>query len=222
MFTWIGRFLTSSIGKKTTMALTGLLLVGFLVAHLAGNLLLYKDPDAFDAYAQGLHDLGPLLIVMELGLLGLFVGHIGMAVRTILENRKARHSKYAVPADRGGKTLASATMPLTGTIVLLFLLVHLWDFRFDGGFKALFSGENRGAGAADSVWETLGGSAHVAIYLLGIAALTLHLSHAIQSALQSLGLRHSKWTPIVERGGLVLAVVLGLGFASIPFAAAIR
>ena len=222
MFTWIGRFLTSSIGKKTTMALTGLLLVGFLIAHLAGNLLLYKDAEAFEAYAKKLHDLGPLLYVLEFGLLALFVGHIAMAVRTIVENRKARHSKYAVQADRGGKTLASATMPLTGTIVLLFLFWHLIDFRFDGGFKGLFADGGDGAGAADIVWDTLGGTAHMAVYLLGIAALTLHLTHAIQSAVQSLGLRHPKWTPIVERGGLVLAVLIGLGFASIPFAAAIR
>lgn len=222
MLTWIGRFLSSSIGKKTTMALTGLLLVGFLIAHLAGNLLLYKDAEAFEAYAAKLHDLGPFLYVLEFGLLALFVGHIAMAIRTIVDNRRARHSKYAVQADRGGKTLASATMPLTGTIVLLFLVWHLIDFRFDGGFKGLFADGGDGAGAADIVWSTLAGTAHIAVYLLGIAALTLHLTHAIQSAIQTLGLRHPKWTPIVERAGIALAVILGLGFASIPFAAAIR
>jgi succinate dehydrogenase / fumarate reductase cytochrome b subunit len=222
MFSWIGRFLSSSIGKKTTMAVTGLLLVGFLVMHLAGNLLLYAGDGAFDGYAQKLHDLGPLLYVAEAGLVLLFVLHINFAVRTLLENRRATPSKYAVAADRGGKTLASSTMPLTGVIVLLFLFWHIVDFRLDGGFKGLFTAENRGAGAGELVWERLGSTAHVAVYLLGIAALTLHLTHAIRSAFQTLGLRHPRWTPIIDRGSLVVAFALGLGFASIPFAAAIR
>lgn len=207
---WILRFFGSSIGKKYVMAVTGLLLVGFLVAHLAGNLLLYVDDSGgkFKAYAKGLHDLGPLLWAAELGLIGLFGLHIFYALQTLRDNRAARKSRYAVSASRGAKTLASATMPITGAIVLLFVIVHLLHFRLDDAFK--------GDDPAGLVKSTLASPLAAAIYLVGVGALTLHLSHAIQSALQTLGASHPNFNPLREKLGLGLAVLLGLGFASFP------
>ncbi len=226
MLPWIGRFFDSSIGKKATMAVTGLLLVGFLVLHLAGNLLLFEGPEGtgFGAYAQKLHDLGPLLLVAELGLVGLFTLHIGFALRTILENRKARGttggSKYAVAASHGGKTLASASMPITGAITLGFLIVHLLNFRFDAEFKSLFAEHAEGSegyrAASRMVIDELSSPLLVVIYLVGVAALTLHLSHGIRSALQTLGVNHPQWNAVLRPLALVLAIVLGLGFASLP------
>lgn len=229
MLRWLQTILNSSIGKKISMALTGLLLVGFLIAHLAGNLLLYKGDGgaAFDAYAQQLHDLGPLLLVAEFGLVALFGAHIAMGVRTYLENRKARPSRYAVGAAHGGKTLASATMPLTGLVIFVFLVVHLVNFRFDERFKEGL--EDRAArdgaatadlsGAAGFVAESLAAPALALFYVVGVAALSLHLSHAIQSALQTLGGNHPRWTPVLRHAALGLTVILGLGFVSIPFVA---
>lgn len=209
MVTWLPRFLRSSVGKKASMAITGLLLVGFLVGHLGGNLLLYK-PDggqAFDAYAHKLHSLGPLLYAAEIGLIALFGVHIAFALWTTIENRRARRSRYAVPTDHGERTLASSSMPITGLIVLLFLIVHLWHFRLDGRFQDDPSGVVR---------ATLASPFAAVIYIVGVVALTLHLTHAIASALQTLGLNHPRWNPLLRRGGVALGIALGLGFLSIP------
>lgn len=209
MVAWVEPFLQSSIGKKVSMAVTGLALVGFLVAHLAGNLLLFKPDDgaAFDAYAQQLHDLGPLLYVAEVGLLGLFGLHIAFAVWTTIGNRKARESRYAIAPDHGERSLASSSMPITGVIVLLFLIVHMFHFRLDGRFKD---------GPFELVASTLSSPLAALIYIAGVLALTLHLSHAIGSAFQTLGMNHPRWTPLLRRAGVTVALVLGLGFLSIP------
>jgi succinate dehydrogenase / fumarate reductase cytochrome b subunit len=215
MLPWLQSFLRSSIGKKASMAVSGLLLVGFLIAHLAGNLTLFADGNgqAFDAYAAQLRSLGPLLLAAELGLLALFLTHIAFAAWTTWQNRRARSSRYALPASHGGRTFASGTMPLTGLVVLFFLVVHLVHFRFDAAFAE---------GPAALVRATLSQPLPAAIYLLGALALTIHLVHAIPSALQTLGWHHPRWTPVLARTGLVLAVVLGLGFASFPVYALLR
>ena len=223
---WLKTLLTSSIGKKVSMALTGLLLVGFLIAHLAGNLLLLKGDGgaAFDAYAQKLHDLGPVLLIAELGLVALFGGHIALGLRTWTENRKARRGRYAVDASHGGKTFASATMIWSGLAVLAFLIVHLINFRFDERFKeglaereALGGGAtDRLTGAAGFVADSMAGPVLGVVYVVGVAALTLHLSHAISSALQTLGGNHPRWTPILRHGALGLTGLLGLGFITLP------
>lgn len=211
---WLTRFLRSSIGKKISMALTGLLLVGFLVSHLLGNLTLFADDTGqrFADYAAGLRSFGPLLWVAELVLLALFLAHIGFAVQVTLDNRRARPQRYAVNASRGSKTLASSTMWLSGAVVLLFVIVHLVNFRFDGAFPE---------SPAPLVKRTLSSPLVASVYLVGIAALTLHLSHAIQSALQTLGLNHPRWNPLRRRLSVALALVLGLGFAAFPIYALI-
>ena len=227
MLNWLGSYAASSIGKKVTMALSGLALVGFLIAHLTGNLLLYKADEgrAFELYAQKLHDLGPLLLVAEFGLIALFGTHIFLAARTTLENRRARTSRYAVATNHGERNLASSSMPITGLVILLFLILHLLDFRFDSTFKDKFlHGEEalEGVGAANIVWAELAGPVEALLYLVGVIALTIHLIHAIPSALQTLGVNHPHLNPWLRKLGMGLAVVLGLGFASLPVAALIR
>ncbi|MCA9620441.1 MAG: succinate dehydrogenase cytochrome b subunit [Myxococcales bacterium] len=213
------RFLSSSLGKKVVMSLTGFALVGFLVMHLAGNLTLYADGDGhkFVAYAHGLHDLGPLLIVGELGLAALFFVHIAMALRLTVENKAARPQGYAVRKTFGRSTLASRSMHLSGAVVLLFLLFHLWHLRFSEGIAAP---------AAESLLEKvkdqktgLPSGLYAAVYLLGALAVGIHLSHGFKSAFQSLGANHPRLNRIALRVGLLLAVVLGVGFASFPIVA---
>lgn len=209
MLSWIGRFLTSSIGKKTFMALTGLSLVGFLVVHLAGNLTLYSSNEAFNEYAHKLESLGLLLNLAEVGLLGLFVVHIGIALRLSRENASARPQAYQVRNSMGRKTIASSSMMITGLIVAVFLVIHVIDFRvakLGGNIDDL----------ALAVRARLGTPLGAMIYLGGVIALGIHLSHAIQSALQTLGANHPKWTPILTGVGRGLAAVLTLGFASFP------
>jgi succinate dehydrogenase / fumarate reductase cytochrome b subunit len=205
----LGDCLASSLGKKAVMAATGLLLVGFLIAHLAGNLTLYADRDgaAFDAYCAKLQGFGPLLLVAEVLLALLFGAHVYLGVRLTLENRDARRDGYAFRNSRGRKTLGSSSMFFTGALVLGFLIKHVLDFRFD----ALFH-ESPAAAVRASFHQPV----TVAIYVVGMAALGLHLSHAFRSAFQSLGIHHPRLVPLLERAGLALAIVLPAGFVSIP------
>ena len=209
--TWIRRTFSSSLGQKYIMAASGLLLVGFLVVHLAGNLLIFKGQDgsAFDSYASTLES-SPLLPLAEIGLGLLFTVHVATALRVSFRNREARSQGYAVRADLGRKTLASGSMLVTGLVVLVFLAVHLYDFRIG---KLLVEPQPSLAGL---VRKRLATPLGACIYLVGVAALSLHLRHAFRSAFQSLGANHPHLNPILEKAGIAAAVVLGLGFAAFP------
>ena len=193
------------------MAASGLSLVGFLIAHLAGNLLIFsgEDGSAFDSYAKALES-NPLLPFAEIALALLFVVHIAMALSVSFRNREARSQGYAVRANMGRKTLASASMLVTGLVVLVFLAVHLYDFRVG---KML--GDPHPSLAA-MVRERLATPLGAGIYLVGVGALAVHLRHAFRSAFQSLGISHPRLNPALEKAGIVAAIVLGLGFAAFP------
>ncbi len=189
------------------MASTGLLLIGFLIAHLAGNLSLYKGEGVFDEYAHFLGGL-EILPLAEFLLALLFVAHITMAILTTLENRGARPVKYAVAASHGKKTVSSTTMFISGLVVLIFLGKHLWDFRLH---KEAFE-----KAPAEVVQTALSNPLTAMVYILGAIALGFHLFHAFASAFQTLGVNHPKYTPALTWLGRVLAVILALGFASFP------
>jgi succinate dehydrogenase / fumarate reductase cytochrome b subunit len=199
----------SSIGKKVLMALSGLALLGFLVVHLAGNLLLYRSDADFDAYAHMLES-NPLLPLAEIALLALFITHIAFAFRVSSENRDARKTGYRIRASKGRKTVASTSMLVTGVVVLLFVIVHIYDFRIG---KML--GEPQMSLAA-MVAQRLSTPLGAAVYLFGVGALGLHLRHAFRSACQTLGVDHPNLTPWLGKIGWALAIVLGVGFASFP------
>jgi len=208
----LGDALASSIGKKIVMGLTGLLLTGFLVSHLAGNLKLVPgigdvEGVAFDEYVAYLKSFGALLLVAELGLVALFGCHIYLAFRLTMENREARKQKYVIRANRGAQTPASASMFYSGALILGFLIKHLLDFRFNGAFHEDPSGVTM---------EAMRSPGQAWIYILGSALVGLHLSHGVQSAFQSLGVNHPQWNPIIKIAGRALAVALALGFAWIP------
>jgi succinate dehydrogenase / fumarate reductase cytochrome b subunit len=207
-------FLRSSIGKKLLMALTGLFLIGFLVAHLAGNLTLFADSDggAMAAYAQKLADLGPLLWIAEIGLFALFIVHLGLGMRAAMENRDARPARYKDATPKGGRSPASVTMIATGVVILIFLVVHLIDFRLADGVLA----HPQPATLAKVVVDRLSSPLGAAIYFLAMLALGLHLWHAFQSALQTLGLRHPAYDRSIRNFGAALAVVVAGLFAAFP------
>jgi succinate dehydrogenase / fumarate reductase cytochrome b subunit len=206
---WLGKALASSVGKKMVMGLTGLLLVGFLVFHLKGNLLLLEDPqgDSFDQYVVFLKSFGPLLLVAEIGLAALFLAHVFLALRLTQENLQARKQRYVVRSTRGAATAGSLTMFYSGALILGFLMKHLYDFRFDGSFE----GDPDGL-----VKATLSQPKHAIVYLVAAAVLGLHLSHGFRSALQSLGVSHPSWNPWLDRLGKLVAFVFAAGFAAFP------
>jgi succinate dehydrogenase / fumarate reductase cytochrome b subunit len=207
--TSLGNALASSVGKKIVMGLTGLLLVGFLVEHLHGNLKLVEDPSgqAFEEYVSFLQGFGPLLVVGEVGLGLLFLSHVYLALRLTLENLQARRQRYVVRSSRGGSSAGSVSMFWSGALILGFLVKHLLDFRFSG----TFFGDPSGAVAAK-----LSQPGNAVVYTVIALVVGLHLSHGFRSALQSLGVNHPRWNTILERLGKGVAFVLAAGFAAIP------
>ncbi len=211
MLSWLGRFLSSSIGKKTIMALTGLALVGFLVIHVLGNLNLWIGGDkGFNDYAHHLLAYGWLLTVGEVALGALFLIHIIVALALTRENLAARNQRYGRRQGMGNKTAGSATMLITGLVMLVFIVIHVIDFRVP-----VLRGEMEDL--AQGVRERLAAPLGAGIYLVALVALGLHLSHAVQSGLQTLGVHHPRWTPTIRTFGLALAVIVAVVFATFPF-----
>jgi succinate dehydrogenase / fumarate reductase cytochrome b subunit len=200
--------LSASIGKKAWMAISGLLLVGFLTTHLLGNLLLFAgdEGEAFNAYAAAISN-NPLLPVAELLLATLFLAHLALGVRVSMENRASRELRYQRLANHGGRTTGSGTMLISGIVVLLFLIIHLIDFRLDPSTHQ---------DMASAVTSKLGGAKGAFTYGVGVAALGLHLSHAIGSAFQTLGVNHPKYDSALQIAGRGLGVILALGFLAFP------
>jgi succinate dehydrogenase / fumarate reductase cytochrome b subunit len=209
MLRWIGNALASTIGRKFVVGLSGLMLVGFLVEHLIGNVTLYTDPsgEAFNEYVAYFKSFGPLLIVAEVGLALLFACHIVLAIRLSLENRQARRDGYVVRGNRGAQTFGSVSMFVTGALILGYLVKHLIDFRFDARFEE---------DPAAVVAATLGQPGHALAYVAAAILVGIHLSHGFRSAFQSLGISHPKLDPLLVIGGRALAVLFALGFASFP------
>jgi succinate dehydrogenase / fumarate reductase cytochrome b subunit len=214
---WLKRTLSSSIGAKFVMAITGLALIGFLVAHLSGNLLVYAGPEAFNAYAAKLKSLGPLLWVMRIGLLAIAVTHVVFAIRLTRANRLARPIPYVAKATIQA-SYASRTMPMTGLIVLFFIGYHLAHFTLhlvDPSYADLHDS----LGQHDAYRMLVLGFQNpvaCALYVAGMLAIGTHLSHGMSSMFQSLGINHPNINRVFQCGAPALAWVLVLAFLSIP------
>ncbi|MAX67039.1 MAG: succinate dehydrogenase cytochrome b subunit [Bacteriovoracaceae bacterium] len=207
-------YFTSSIGKKQIMALTGFGLVGFTLSHLLGNLLIFLGPDAFNFYAYKLTS-NPLIYVAEAGLLGMFLLHICLAVILKLQNMAARPHGYYVKNRTGrGETIASATMPYTGLILLVFIIIHLLNFKFGSNYPTTVDGVQM-RDLYRTVVEYFANPLYVVWYVFAMLALGLHTSHGFQSMFQSWGINHSKYTPIIQAASLAYGVVVAFGFSAL-------
>lgn len=209
----------SSIGKKMLMALTGLFLILFLVAHLVGNLQLLKNDngESFNLYASFMAH-NPLIkilsIVTYLGILA----HVIMAVKLTIANKKARPTAYAVSNVKGA-TFASKNMYALGVIVLVFIVVHLQNFWYHMKFGVTPTTTINGETYKDlytMVKEAFQELWIVALYVVAMIGLALHLAHGFQSAFQTLGLNHKKYTPIIKKIGLAFSILVPLLFAILP------
>ncbi len=219
--------LSSSLGKKYLMAVSGLALVGFIATHLLGNLQLYGDGTAFNAYAKGLHDLGPLLWIAEIGLIGVFLLHVAIAIGLQGTNRKAAGgSRYATSQKtKGGPSQMSAlsrNMIITGGVLFIFVVVHVAHMKY-----GVFSSEEintamtqvNGEAAYDlhaRVVDAFKNPVWVAFYVGVMLFLGGHLRHGFWSAFQSLGaLNHRLEKPAIL-AGLLVAILVAAGFLGIP------
>ncbi len=204
---WMKQTLWSSIGKKMMMAVTGLAFIGFLMAHLAGNLTIYGGGEAFNAYAEKLHSLGPLLTVFELGLL-LFTGiHVITGIALFIQNLQARPTAYSRYDSSGGRTLSSRTMPYTGLIILGFIIFHLINFSFvDKTDRTIFQ----------IVSSAFANPIYVIVYIAVMLIVALHVRHGLWSALQTLGANHPKYMPAIMIISFAVALIVAIGFGFLP------
>jgi len=211
----IGAYLCSSIGKKQLMGVTAFLLIGFLKAHLLGNFLILVGKDAFNAYGHKLVSLGPLLIAAEIILLIIFLTHLGLAIALVWQNRAARPVKYYSKKRTGrGATFASDTMPFTGVIILIFICLHLWCFKYGTYYEYQLNGETV-RDLYKTVIEYFSNPLYTAWYVVAMIAMGIHLSHGIQSAFQSVGFRHARYTPWIKKLGCALSAFLTIGFSGL-------
>jgi succinate dehydrogenase / fumarate reductase cytochrome b subunit len=219
----------SSLGSKYLMALTGLALIGFVLAHMAGNLLIFAGKEALNGYAKHLEELGLLLWVARRGLLAVFVLHIALGVRLWLSNRSARPVRYHYE-DTVKASWASRHMLLTGLVILAFVIYHLLHFTFGvtdpAGFKHNVARYHVPADpVANGEYDVAAMVVHgfrqwpVSLgYLAAMVVLGIHLWHGGSSWLQSLGLNRKRSAWLVGLVGQVLALVVVVGNCSIPIA----
>jgi succinate dehydrogenase / fumarate reductase, cytochrome b subunit len=210
-------FYQSSIGKKYVVAITALVLILYVLGHLAGNLQIYLGQDRINTYAKFLHDLGPILWAVRVFLLAAFALHIAASIQLAHENRLAKPEKYAVPGHQRS-TMASRTMLVSGLIVLCFVVYHLLQFTVqvtDPEFREVHDS----LGRHDVYRMLITGFRHPLVslfYAVGLFLLTTHLSHGFASVVQTLGVNNRKIASFVSTGGQTLAWLVFAGYVSIP------
>lgn len=222
---WIIRFFTSSIGQKIIMSLTGLFLVTFLIVHLIGNLQLFIDDggEKFNLYAKFM-TTNPLIKTVSYGLYAFILLHAVQGILIWRKNRAARgNQRYAVasPTSTGTNSFASRKMGWLGTVILIFILIHMYQFWLQMKLGALPMVQYEGMDYKVKdlylpVKEAFTNIGFVIFYVISMVAIAFHLLHGIQSGFQTLGLNHKKYTPIIRFIGAAIAIVIPIGFAMIP------
>ena len=209
----------TSIGKKFLMALTGLMLSGFIVGHLLGNLTLFFGPTMINSYAYHLEGLKPLLWIARISLLALITIHILSAICITLKNKKARPIEYA-KKDHQTTSVGARTMAVTGTVILAFIIFHLMHFTWRMTHPEISNGIDIN-GHRDVFRMVVLSFQRPELAFPYVAALTLlflHLSHGLWSLFQSLGLLGERSLPIAKKMSCAVSLILYLAYISIPLA----
>lgn len=210
---WFSKALSGTIGRKLIMSLSGLFLISFLIVHLLGNFALMKsEGTAFNDYANFMKT-NPVIKVAEYILFFGFIIHIVYSIVLTVQNKKARQTGYAYNKPSANSTWFSRNMGLTGSIIFIFLVIHL---------KTLFIPHKTGwiAPKAETLYDeaiiAFSSPLYVAFYVFAMCLLGFHLNHGFQSAFQTLGLRHPKYTPFIKAFGTAFAILIPALFAMIP------
>jgi len=213
----MNRFLKSSLGKKTVMSLTGIFLITFLIIHCYINALIFYN-DGGKNFTVGAEFMGtnPIIRAMEIVL---FIGillHIYQALILTLENSKARPIKYSVNAGHSNSKWYSRSMGLLGTLILIFLIIHLSQFWVISRFT------NEITGGHTTLYAKMQDAFHmpwvVIVYDLAMVSLGYHLIHGFHSAFQTIGLNNKKYTPLLKGVGTAFSIIVPLIFAVMPVA----
>ncbi|MGF1530169.1 MAG: succinate dehydrogenase cytochrome b subunit [Puniceicoccaceae bacterium] len=214
---------TSSIGKKFLMALTGLVLAGFVLGHMLGNLQIFGPPKAINGYAYFLHQVLPweVLYAIRFFLLGAVGIHIAMAVLLVIENRRARPQTY----DRQKlheSTFAARTMKYTGTVLLIFIVFHILHFTIQSidpaysNFRYQLGLERETQDVYAMMIYGFSNPLFSVFYIIATGLLCWHLAHGFSSMFQTLGLRNEVWRKRLNVAALAYGWIVFLGFAIIP------
>lgn len=211
--------LGSSIGKKVIMAVTGLLLLGFVVGHLLGNLTIFGGPDMLNAYAKKLQSLGPGLWVARISLLIILTAHVFTAIRLTLENKAAKGQDY-VCKKTIQTTYAARTMMVSGILVFVYIVYHLLHFTLKVTNPDISHGiDHLGRHDVYSMVVLSFQNGFIAlVYIVANFILCNHLRHGISSLVQSLGLNSEDCIARGKTAALVISSLLFIGYASIPAA----
>jgi len=211
-------FLKSSIGKKTVMGLTGLFLISFLVVHCFINSLIFFN-DGGLTFNTGANFMAHNWLIRA-GELVLFAGlilHIIQALILTIENRKARPIGYEMVNGNANSSWYSRSMGLLGTLLLIFLIIHLTHFWIKSRFTGLPGEDANGHENLYAVMQTTFTMLWVVVvYTLAMVSLAYHLLHGFQSAFQTLGLNHKKYTPLIKNIGVAFSIIIPFIFALMP------
>jgi succinate dehydrogenase / fumarate reductase, cytochrome b subunit len=203
-------FFKSSIGRKIVMALTGFFLISFLIVHLVINLLVFVGPDAFNEASHFMAN-NPLIQAMQYILALGFILHIGYGMALTLQNKAARPVSYSYNKPGENSSWTSRNMIVSGVMVVLFLVLHLKDYFIEvksgnlGGFDTDY----------EMVTNLFNSGLYTSVYVLAFIFLGLHLHHGFQSAFQTIGINHPKYTPFIKKLALAFTIIVPAGFAFI-------
>jgi len=213
-------FYHSSVGKKMIVAITGIILILFVIGHLLGNLQIFLGPAWINGYSEHLRELGPFLWLIRIFLLVTVIVHIYVTIRLAIDNRRARPEAY-IDKEYVKATFASRHMVMSGLIVLAFIIYHIAHFTVrvtDPRFALLKADPLNHYDVYSMMVYGFQNYFVSAFYVLGLWLLALHLSHGSSSFFQSLGLNNKALTPRLAFGGRVFAWLLFIGYTSIPVA----
>jgi succinate dehydrogenase cytochrome b subunit len=210
------RVFRSSVGTKLLIGLTGLALFAYLILHLAGNAIIFFGAEPFNRYSHALIS-NPLIVPIEIGLLLIFLLHIYKTVTMWTSNQTARPVRYQMKRPAGHtsrKSLASSTMIVTGLVTVLFVLIHVKQFKYGAWYATASDATVRDLYRTEV--EVFQRPFWVMFYVVCTLLVGLHLRHGISSGFQSIGLDHPLYTRRLVAWGIVGAAVIGGGLAVIP------
>jgi succinate dehydrogenase / fumarate reductase cytochrome b subunit len=209
-------FYKTSVGKKYIMGLSGLIWAGFVLTHMLGNLLILVSADAYNKYGHGIVTSG-ILVPAEIVLVLALIVHVTMAILLTVENRAARGGqRYAVsPSKEKGGTLASRTMAVQGTIILVFIILHISTFKFGTVYETTVGGVQM-RDLHRLIVEVFHQPGYVLWYVVALILLGFHLRHGVGSVFQSFGWKNDHYAPIIQKLSIAYAVIVALGFLSQP------
>lgn len=214
---WFSRLITSSIGKKLIMALTGLFLISFLIIHCTINAMIFLN-DGGATFSHWGHFMGtnPITRTLEIGLVAGFLLHIIQGIMLMRANNAARPVKYAVSTPPSNSAWYSRSMGLLGTLLLLFLIMHTAHFWIPNRSNQFRVGEE--LNLYQMMLDTFSNPLIVVLYVIGCISLAWHLLHGFWSAFQTLGLTHQRYNGLINFVGTAFAIVVPLIFALMPIA----